>query len=125
MPGRAGLGLDAVTGLGPHLHPLHHPTHPATTTRQVGTLLQDMIGPAIGMRAQSMVDVQGHELDRFTPLRQVARQGGCKVRWEFGPAALPCDAEESVEAAIVCALAVGHVEVTKRQENLPLLRLIG
>jgi hypothetical protein len=51
-----------------------------------------------------------------------ARQGGAKVRWEYGPDALPCDSDEAVEAAIVCALSVGLVNIPERTESLPLLR---
>jgi hypothetical protein len=44
------------------------------------------------------------------------------VRWEYGPDALPCDSDEAVEAAIVCALSVGLVNIPERTESLPLLR---
>lgn len=51
-----------------------------------------------------------------------ARQSGAKIRWEYGPDALPCDSDEAVEAAIVCALSVGEVDIPERTESLPLLR---
>lgn len=44
-------------------------------------------------------------------------QGGGKVRWEYGPAALPADGA----AALVCAFAAGRVAVPERPETLPLL----
>ena len=48
-------------------------------------------------------------------------QTGVKIRWEFGPGALPCDSEEAVEAAIVCALAVGKIKLTRRTKQFSLL----
>jgi hypothetical protein len=45
-------------------------------------------------------------------------QTGSKVRWEIGPAALPCDGA----AALVCGWCAGRVDVSPRAESLPLLR---
>ncbi len=47
-------------------------------------------------------------------------QGGAKVRWETGPDALPADGA----AALVCAFAVGAVDVPARPETLPLLAMV-
>lgn len=48
-------------------------------------------------------------------------QGGAKVRWEYGPGALPADGA----AALVAGFAVGVVEVPARPESLPLLAIGG
>lgn len=47
------------------------------------------------------------------PGRSSDRQTGCKVRWEFGPGALPADGA----AALVCAFAVGAVKLRPRKER--------
>ena len=47
----------------------------------------------------------------------VARQTGAKVRWEYGPGALPADGA----AALVAGMCVGRVAIPSRAETLPLL----
>ena len=54
------------------------------------------------------------------PGRDDFGQRGCKVRWEFGPEALPADGA----AALVVGFAAGVVDVPDRSEKLPLLRLM-
>jgi hypothetical protein len=44
-------------------------------------------------------------------------QGGAKVRWEYGPGALPADGA----AAFVAGMCVGRVAIPSRAETLPLL----
>lgn len=44
-------------------------------------------------------------------------QGGAKVRWEYGPGALPADGA----AALVAGMCVGRVAIPSRAETLPLL----
>lgn len=50
--------------------------------------------------------------------RAAPAQPGAKVRWEWGPGALPRDAD--VDAAV--RAAVGNVELSPRGETLPLFR---
>ena len=55
------------------------------------------------------------------PGRSTATTTAVKVRWETGPDALEADGA----AALLCAFAVGRVEVPARTESLPLLAAMG
>ena len=71
--------------------------------RQAGWRITDLVEPSQGWHSRA---------------GRTISQGGGKVRWEYGPEALPANGA----AALVAGFAIGRVEVPERPENLPLLK---